>query len=361
VWLENDPWRAVIGSDSPAFAMYEDGQVIFLKEDETGEPGYFSVMLSQEEQTRFLKTLAIDEDFFALETFYSAAEMTDQPNHTLLVSDGVALKRVQVYGDIRGELEARLAAPKPFWELVEQLSTYDHEQATTWTPQKVEVMIWPYDTSEAMPWPEDWPDLDHPTTWYRGDDNYSIYLDWPRFEGLRQRLQQETPGALLINGKSWAYSYRYPFINEHLWLHNARLNAPAIPTPTPQPVVVLDETTIVIFPANTVTGWNNSWTPTPEQIQTLEAALIPFLKSADDPWLKPDPPIWERLPNYKRQYLGLVEDGQLIIYGNFFCRVDRQDWQSALIEVEDGGDCYFQIKYDVETETIYSLSVNGEA
>lgn len=226
VWLENDPWRMVIGSDSPTFALYEDGQVIFLKEDERGELRYFAVTLSEVEKVQLLATLAIDPEFFTLESLYEASEWTDQPTHTLLVRDDVALKRVSVYGDVRGDAEVKQKTPGPFLELVEQLSRYDHPQAAPWLPKEVEVMVWPYDSSEALPWPDDWPDLEHPTTWQRGDDSYSLYLDWSQFEELREMIEEESPSALLINDRTWSYSYRYPFLNEHLWLYKARLNEP---------------------------------------------------------------------------------------------------------------------------------------
>jgi hypothetical protein len=31
------------------------------------------------------------------------------------------------------------------------------------------------------------------------------------------------------------------------------------------------------------------------------------------------------------------------------------------VVVDDGGDCYFQIQYDVETGTLFDLYVNGSA
>lgn len=151
--------------------------------------------------------------------------------------------------------------------------------------------------------------------------------------------------------------------------------ATAIPTvaatATPEASTVIQNENSIIFPAEAVQeGWwgeagyreaGESWTPQPEQIAALEAALVPFLQNADDPWLKPDPPIWERLPDYERQYAGLVEEGQRIIYGNFFCDGEIFEWQQEWIVVDDGGDCYFQIKYDVERDRLFDLSVNGAA
>jgi hypothetical protein len=37
------------------------------------------------------------------------------------------------------------------------------------------------------------------------------------------------------------------------------------------------------------------------------------------------------------------------------------DWRQNVISVEDGGECYFQVEYDLESGTFIWLMVNGEA
>ena len=105
----------------------------------------------------------------------------------------------------------------------------------------------------------------------------------------------------------------------------------------------------------------DTWTPSPAAVAQLEAALPTFLQSAQDDWLRPDPPIWERVPEYKRQYLGIVEAGEEIIYANFFCSSFDENWHEQLVIVMDGGDCYFQFKYNPATGEFFAFSVNGEA
>jgi hypothetical protein len=112
----------------------------------------------------------------------------------------------------------------------------------------------------------------------------------------------------------------------------------------------------VIWPAP-----EGTWTPTEADVLKLEADLPAFLQTAQHAWLRPDPPIWEREPEYMRQYLGIVEDGREIIYANFFCRSDDTDWRSEFVFVMDGGDCYFNVKYDPQSGEFFDFSVNGEA
>src|SRR5688500_18964406 len=54
---------------------------------------------------------------------------------------------------------------------------------------------------------------------------------------------------------------------------------------------------------------DDTWTPTAADVAALEAALPAFLQSAENPWLRDDPPIDERVDTYMRQYLGIVEEG----------------------------------------------------
>ena len=140
------------------------------------------------------------------------------------------------------------------------------------------------------------------------------------------------------------------------------------PPTTPAPTVTIhphgviftaeqtEENLDVIFPRP-----EGTWTPTAADIAKLEADLPAFLRSAENPWLRTDPPIWEREPQYMRQYLGIVENGEEIIYANFFCTVDELDWQNEYVFVMDGGDCFFQFKYNPQSSGFFDLSVNGES
>jgi hypothetical protein len=106
---------------------------------------------------------------------------------------------------------------------------------------------------------------------------------------------------------------------------------------------------------------SGTWTPAVADVAKLEAELPAFLQRAEDPWLRPDPPIWERVPDYMRQYLGIVEEGEEIIYANFFCTINDMDWHNEYVFVLDGGDCFFQVKYNPQSGEFFDLSVNGES
>ncbi len=100
------------------------------------------------------------------------------------------------------------------------------------------------------------------------------------------------------------------------------------------------------------------WTPSPDDILKLEETLVAYL-SKKSSYFYQQPPVWERLDEYQRQYVGLERDGKQIIYGNFFCDSMSLDWQKTFVVVIDGGDCYFQVEYDVEGGLFIMLAVNG--
>lgn len=98
------------------------------------------------------------------------------------------------------------------------------------------------------------------------------------------------------------------------------------------------------------------WIPTKEQIFEAEEKIEQYLK--DNP-NKKSPDLWRKLSKYKRQYVGIVVDGHKRIFCNFFC--SEKPLSPSPYLVDDGGDCYFQIEYDLKDKDCYNLLVNGEA
>lgn len=102
------------------------------------------------------------------------------------------------------------------------------------------------------------------------------------------------------------------------------------------------------------------WTPTEEDILNLEGKLDSFLRENSEQF-NSQPPVWEQIKNYKRQYAGLIINGKQLIYGNFFCTETGVDWREEWVIVMDGGDCFFQLRFDMESGEFMNLMVNGEA
>ena len=109
------------------------------------------------------------------------------------------------------------------------------------------------------------------------------------------------------------------------------------------------------------------WTPALADALALEQRLPDYLRRKVPPqyrrrgWKPPSPPLWERAPSYKRQFVGIRPKGRRVIYANFFCEGSEDYWRTRPVSVDDGGDCYFQVEYDVDKRTFSELQINGDA
>lgn len=102
------------------------------------------------------------------------------------------------------------------------------------------------------------------------------------------------------------------------------------------------------------------WDLQTKQVTDLEAQLHSFLAHHADPRAKT---ISAKLRSYYRQYLGFTREQRKMIYINAFCEpmgpTDR--FSQELLVVDDGGDCYFQVRYDPEKRVFSELYINGVA
>lgn len=103
------------------------------------------------------------------------------------------------------------------------------------------------------------------------------------------------------------------------------------------------------------------WSPAENHILALEGGVSAYLQENPASFFSMEQPVWERLGEYNRQYIGVVQDGRKIVYANYFCNSMETDWKRDFVLVMDGGACYFQFKYDVESAEFFELQVNGES
>ncbi len=102
------------------------------------------------------------------------------------------------------------------------------------------------------------------------------------------------------------------------------------------------------------------WTPSEADIADMEARLMPYLNETipEGDWRYG---IADSLSGYKRQYIGAIKAGDPYIWANFFCYDSFDDWQTRLIFVDDGGQCFFNVWYNSATHEFSDLQVNGFA
>lgn len=161
------------------------------------------------------------------------------------------------------------------------------------------------------------------------------------------------------------------FLPALIWLSACDFGPLPPPTPTMDPRVADDITHVIFSPqqaeAAQVERWASAganfegyWMPSGKDLLTMEVQLGPYLQAHADQFFA-HPTVWEQLDEYHRQYVGLVVDGKSLIYGNFFCAETETDWTHAWVIVLDGGDCFFQVTFDVAGQTFIRLQVNGES
>ena len=231
VLLQTDPWLMVIGSDTPMVAIYEDGQVLYLKRAPKKDPVLLVAHLSQKALTNITQKLSSFGDYSKVKRHYNLApNVTDLPETRIYLSIGNTKLVTSIYGLKVSDTHLPAYStfpghqrpddlPKAVKELHAFLTTMDFADAKPWKPQYIEVMIWPYDYApdKSIHWPRDWPGLDSPNTLKRRDA-YSIFLpgsDFPRLRGFLKT--QKEKGAVEIGGRKWAVSVRYTFPSEPIW------------------------------------------------------------------------------------------------------------------------------------------------
>ncbi|RTQ52500.1 hypothetical protein EJV47_05675 [Hymenobacter gummosus] len=68
-------------------------------------------------------------------------------------------------------------------------------------------------------------------------------------------------------------------------------------------------------------------------------------------------------PNgYKRQLLAVVTPaGEKLVWVNWLCEASDTRWKQTVIQVSDGGDCYFNVQLNLSRRSWEEVSVNSSA
>jgi hypothetical protein len=210
-----DPWLTVIGSDSPRFALYDNGLVIYASGKKKHEEAFLAKLLSLTELKELLTTLDLERRLGGLDgKKFSASWNVDQPKNQLRYWVNGQPRAIEVYGPPHGRAPGGESVPKPFLEVFDALTGFRAKGAKPWLPPQIEVMIWPFDYSRETPkpWPKEWPGLDDPATKKRGDTDYSLFLDSRHFSDFLNLLRSlKSTQAVLIGDKKWGIAYRFPF------------------------------------------------------------------------------------------------------------------------------------------------------
>jgi hypothetical protein len=204
----------------PLFVLYDNNLAIFLKQESDGKTGYASILLSENEFLKALEQFNLSE-LNHLKDSYELSSDSDEPEyelHTWLKSDH---RKIRVTGDLRPPSELRTKMPSSFLKIFDHLISFRHPKASSWMPDKVEILALPYERASSPPivWPQHWPRMQNPKTVQKKSDSHRFFFDSKQIENLQKILaQQNKDRAIQIDGKKWFLSIRYPFPKEKLWL-----------------------------------------------------------------------------------------------------------------------------------------------
>lgn len=217
VLVETDPWLMVIGSDSPTFALYENGQIIYKKAINK-EWKYFEVQNDKQTIKKIIASLGIADSLMQQQDYIVASNWTDQPTNILRL-DFDTLKQISVYGSLRRlKSEERQKTPNSFLTVYDNIIKFEDSSAVEWLPDTFEVLAtnYSYSPEEPLQWKSEWNDINSKTTVKRSADLYSIYLDKKYFQDFIQLLiSMKEKQAVVINGEKYSLSYKLPFPNLH--------------------------------------------------------------------------------------------------------------------------------------------------
>jgi hypothetical protein len=141
---------------------------------------------------------------------------------------------------------------------------------------------------------------------------------------------------------------------------SAAMDAPALQSPVMVPVS-LGRIHGYIATAAALDYDARHWTPTLQDVRVFESGLVDYLRTSRPP---EEPDLYRIVPDYKRQYEGLVLDGRRVLFVFFRCPHSGDDdssWSQHPMAVSDGGKCYFDIRFDIATREYSQLMFNGEA
>ncbi len=229
VLIQSDPWLMVNGSDTPRVAVYENGDVIFLK-TVNGKRVHRKLSLDEQALAALrerLKPVLLGKP---LKANYLQSARTDQSTAMIYLRDGEREVATSVYasicpGDSVGEPQPApadlqdQAPPRELKALHGWLCGFDAPGSQPWMPPYVEVMLWDYSNAPdaSISWPARWPSLTSPRTLKRREA-YSIFLDGSQLPALREFLaRQKAKGAIEIEHKKMVAAYRFAFPSEPVW------------------------------------------------------------------------------------------------------------------------------------------------
>lgn len=208
------------GPDTPVFALFADGLVIFRAPYESKVPSsYLSARLPEPRYKAVISSVAPGA-LLKLADSYDAITGTDPVTNVIHVWVNGRRKTVSVAGhlfQLPGGGDGRSKTPPEFLRAYDAITNFS-APASPWLPPAVELLLWPRERfqEEVVPWPQGWPSLEGAAISRGG--MHRLSLPAGQFGRLKALLPDSGHGRTVrIEKQLWTIAYRLPFPHEALW------------------------------------------------------------------------------------------------------------------------------------------------
>ncbi|WP_430408591.1 hypothetical protein [Kordia sp.] len=129
--------------------------------------------------------------------------------------------------------------------------------------------------------------------------------------------------------------------------------------PKDQKMTIIRDSTYTKF----MIGKNHSlWEPSNKDFVEINSIIEDAIQDGEFYFLKTKS--ISEIKKYYRQYLFYTDDkGLKIVFINSMCNISSYndtDWRKEMLDIADGGDCYWSLKIDLTNKKLFSLKVNTE-
>jgi hypothetical protein len=223
--LQHAYWEG--GFERPLFLAYGDGTILFARSYQRWIPtAYGMVRFSTSELDSALSALGLNSSVERLDSLYDYAPgVTDQHSFYLLIPGDTGTRVIRVRAGWQDTVHLRADVPAPFRRLYYAMRDFAPPQATDWSPDSIEVQIWPYEYAPDNPpleWPSRLPTLTD-SRWNRRADRFveEVWMlrlpsaDEPTIDSLLGARRPKQ--AVGLGDRKWAMGARWVFPNEGSW------------------------------------------------------------------------------------------------------------------------------------------------
>ena len=126
--------------------------------------------------------------------------------------------------------------------------------------------------------------------------------------------------------------------------------------------LVFDDGKRALLPEQAAGIAKGAWSPKRADAERASDGIPALLATKGAPGAR----IAAKLGSYHAQIWGTTDaKGTKVIHLNFLCTIDLggkpDGWTRQAIEVDDGGECFFQADFDPVTSSYTSFTINGQA